>query len=103
MEFEWDETKNQLNQDKHGISFAEARKIFQCPVLTWEDTRHNYGEARYISVGELGDSIVVVLVIVHTPRGRKTRIISARKANTHERKSYYAYLEKKAPRDRGNF
>lgn len=95
MEFEWDETKDQLNQDKHGFGFAEAGEIFDRPVLTWEDTRYDYGETRYISVGELGDSIVVVLVVVHTPRGRKTRIISARKANTHERKSYYAYLEKK--------
>ncbi len=67
-----------------------------------EDTRRNYGETRYISVGEIGDSVIVVLVIVHTPHGRKTRVISARKANAQERKTYYAYLEKEAGGDRGN-
>ena len=94
MEFEWDETKDRLNQNKHGISFAEAGEIFAHPVLTWEDTRHDYGETRYISVGGIGDA-VVVLVVAHTPRGQKTRIISARKANAHERETYYAYRKKK--------
>ena len=102
MEFEWDDAKNLLNQAKHGISFEEAREIFERSVLMWEDTRHDYGEARYISVGEIGDSAVVVLVVVHTPRGRKTRIISARKANARERKKYYAHLEKETRRNRGD-
>ena len=103
MEFEWNEAKNRSNQDKHGIGFEEAREIFERSVLMWEDTRHDYGEARYISVGEIGDSVVVVLVVVHTPRGRRTRIISARKANARERKRYYAYLEKETRRDRVDF
>jgi uncharacterized protein len=102
MEFEWDEAKNRSNQGKHGISFEEAREIFERSVLMWEDSRRDYGETRYTSVGEIGDSIVVVLVVVHTPRGRKTRIISARKANARERKRYYAYLEKTARRDRSD-
>ncbi|NKB70310.1 MAG: BrnT family toxin [Candidatus Latescibacteria bacterium] len=95
MEFEWDDSKDRSNYDKHGIRFAEAGSIFEGPVLTWEDRRRDYGESRYISVGEIGDSVVVVLVVVHNPCDRKTRIISARKANLHERKSYYAHLKKK--------
>ena len=102
MEFEWDEAKNRSNQDKHGISFEEAGEIFERPVLTWEDTRHDYRETRYISVGEIGDSVVVALVVAHTPRGRKIRIISARRANARERKRYDAYLEKETRRDRGD-
>ncbi len=102
MEFEWDEIKARLNQAKHGISFSEAREIFERSVLMREDTRRDYGETRYVSVGEIGDTVIVVLVVVHTPRGRKTRIISARKANIQERMSYYAYLEKEAGGDRGN-
>jgi len=41
MKFEWDEIKNKLNQQKHGISFEEAKKIFLGPVLTWKDNRQN--------------------------------------------------------------
>ena len=102
MEFEWNEAKNRSNQTKHGISFEEAREIFEGFVLMWEDTRRRYGETRYISVGGIGDSVVVVLVVVHAPRGQKTRIISARKANARERSKYYAYLEKETRRNRGD-
>ena len=102
MEFEWDDAKNLLNQAKHGISFEEAREIFERSVLMWEDTRRDYGETRYVSVGEIGGSVVVVLVVVHTLRGQKTRIISARKANARERKSYYAYFEKETRRNSGD-
>jgi len=63
MEFEWDEDKNQLNQDKHGIRFKEAKEIFGRFVLMWEDTRQDYGEPRFISVGEIGDSVVILLVV----------------------------------------
>lgn len=101
MEFEWDAAKDRLNRAKHGISFAEAIEIFEAAVLMWQDSRRDYGEPRYISVGILGDAVVVLLV-VHTPRGRKTRIISARKANARERKLYHAYLEKETRRDRGS-
>ena len=100
MEFEWDEAKNTSNRNKHGVRFEEAQSIFERSVLMWEDTRRDYGEPRFISVGEIGDSIVVVLAVVHTPRGRTTRIISARKANVRERSLYYAYLEEKTQRDR---
>lgn len=79
MEFEWDAAKNRLNQDKHRISCEEAAEIFIRPFLMWEDTRQNYEEVRYISIGEVGNAVVIVLV--HTPRGSKSRIISARRAN----------------------
>jgi uncharacterized protein len=93
MEFEWDEAKNQLNEDKHGICFEEAQEIFERFVLMWEDTRQDYGEPRFISVGEMGDSVVILLVVAHTPRDSKTRIISARRANVRERMRYYAHFK----------
>ena len=99
MEFEWDEDKNRLSQAKHGIRFEEAREIFERATLMWEDTRQDYGETRYISVGEIGEAVVVVLVVAHTPRGRGTRIISARRANSRERRRYYAYLEEETQGD----
>ena len=94
MRFEWDENKNKSNFEKHGIRFEEACLIFNGPILSRKDDRSDYGEERIISVGELEG--VVILTVVHTPRGGKTRIISARKASGKERKFYYEYITKKA-------
>ena len=91
MDFDWDKAKSEANLEKHGISFDEARHIFDGPVLTWVDDLQDYGEKRYISIGELSQT--AVLVVVHTERSGKTRLISARKANHQERKIYDGYLE----------
>ena len=53
MEFEWDENKNLSNQKKHGLSFFEAKEIFDGPVFTVTDTRQTYGEIRQISIGAM--------------------------------------------------
>ena len=91
-QFEWDEAKNEENLRKHGISFSEAVEIFNGPILTNIDDRFDYPETREISLGFLGETIVVN--VVHTDRNGKTRIISARKATRSERILFYAYLEK---------
>ncbi len=90
MEFDWDSAKNEANLNKHGISFDEAKHIFDSPTLTPADDRQDYGENRDISLGALSPD--AVLVVVHTERGDKIRLISARKANRHERKLYYDHL-----------
>jgi uncharacterized DUF497 family protein len=92
MEFEWDPEKSKSNLKKHGISFEEAKEIFLGPVLTAQDRRKDYGEKRFISIGAL--SGVVFLVVAHTDRKGKVRIISARKANQTERKFYYEHFKK---------
>jgi uncharacterized DUF497 family protein len=92
MEFEWDDEKDRANLGKHGISFDEAKHIFDGPVLTRADNRLDYGEEREISIGML--SPYALLVVAHTARGHKTRLISARKANRPERKVYYDHLER---------
>lgn len=84
--YEWDEAKDRINIQKHGISFATAVRIFDGPVLTAHDNTMEYGEIRELSIG-LVDGIVAVLV-VHTSRGDVKRIISARKANRSERQRY---------------
>ena len=84
--FEWDEAKNQANIAKHGVSFQRAKLIFDRPVLTWIDSRKAYGEIREISIGRVGD--LLILTVVHTTRGERTRIISARPAKRQERKRY---------------
>jgi len=93
VNFEWDEAKNQENIRKHGFDFADAWEIFEAPIRTAPDTREDYGEVRWNSIGLLGNRIVVA---VFTERGEDTiRIISLRKALKHERKKF-----KEALRDR---
>ena len=91
-QFQWDGTKNQENIRKRGISFAEAVEIFDGPVFTAVDERHEYDEMREISMGFLGG--MVVLNVAHTDRAGVTRIISARRATKKERTVFYAYLER---------
>ncbi len=90
MRFEWDENKNEENVRHHGIDFADVTVMFAYPMLTQLDERKDYGEDRWVSIGMLVDGIAVV---VWTEReGDIVRIISARKVNKYERKSYEAYL-----------
>jgi|ETNmetMinimDraft_3_1059899.scaffolds.fasta_scaffold51307_2 uncharacterized protein len=84
--FEWDEAKNQANIGKHGLSFSTASRIFQGPVLSVIDDRHDYGEVRQVSIGRIDG--VLIIVVVHTDRAGLTRIISARPAKRRERDRY---------------
>ena len=95
--FEWGDEKNATNLEKHGISFEEAVAIFDGPVLTSVDDRFDYGEVREISLGFLGET--VVLSVTHTERSERKRLISARKASRAERKMFYDYLERTFGRD----
>lgn len=84
--YEWDEAKNAANIAKHGISFDLARRIFDGPVLTLRDTRQDYGEICEISIGQV--EAVAILVVVHTQRDSRRRLISARPASERERTRY---------------
>jgi uncharacterized DUF497 family protein len=86
MKFEWDAAKARANERKHTVSFDEAASIFRGFCLHRSDSRHNYGEPRFIAVGV--DSNRVVLSVVHNLRGEAIRIISAWKASRHEREAY---------------
>ena len=88
--YEWDETKGQENLSKHGLSFDDAETVFSGPCVTFEDTRFDYGEPRFITLGHLEGYVVVV---AHTPRRENTRIISMRKGNHREEKAYQERLE----------
>ncbi|MEB3191307.1 MAG: BrnT family toxin [Snowella sp.] len=92
MDFNWDNNKNQSNITKHSISFEEAIAIFDDPnILTFEDVRFNYGETRFVSIGQITlvtQEKEVIIVVIHTQRNRAIRLISARKANERERKRY---------------
>ena len=86
MKFEWDEAKNKLNIEKHGLDFADGAAIFQAPMLTALDIRHDYGEDRFIGPGFLRN--IVVVVVFTEPKEDIIRFISLRKAVKRERIRY---------------
>ena len=90
MQFEWDEVKNQSNIHKHGVSFETAKRIFEEPVVTWIDQRKDYGEVRSISIGRVEP--VALIVVAHTTRNGRIRLISARPASRKERQAYHEQI-----------
>ncbi|QDV91359.1 hypothetical protein RAS2_24550 [Phycisphaerae bacterium RAS2] len=87
MELEWDEDKAVRNVSKHGVEFAEAATVFgDALALTFLDPDHSEREERYLTFGH---SIAGrLLVVAHTDRGDRIRIISARMATRRERALY---------------
>lgn len=88
--YEWDKQKNADNRAKHGLDFADAEIVFEGVTLTFEDTRFDYGEPRFITFGLLDTRLVV---IAHTPRDDKMRIISMRKGNKREHENFKKRLK----------
>jgi len=90
MEFEWDQQKNQANYTKHKINFELAREVFADPLARFRFDRVVDGEERWLAVGKVLE--LHVLVVVHTYRDHTDqeviRIISARRATSHERRLY---------------
>lgn len=90
MEFEWDEAKRQSNLEKHGVDFTDAALVLADAPLILEDTRQNYGEQRCLAFGELN---ALLFVVAFTIRNGAFRIISARRANSRERRFYESQTE----------
>lgn len=87
MDFEWDDDKAEANERKHGVSFTEAETVFADQLaLTGYDPDHSDEEDRYITMGTSIDGRL--LVVAHTDRNDRIRIISARKASRKERRDY---------------
>jgi len=87
LTFEWDEVKAKANFKKHKVSFEEGKTIFNDPFLfTFPDSEHSENEKRYINIGISATGRV--LILTHTERQDKIRIISCRKATTRERRFY---------------
>ena len=85
-EFEWDDGKARTNRLKHSIAFQAARCVFDDPfaVLSEDDSKVD-GEDRYQATGAVAGFVITVS---YTMRGERIRIISARKANSHEQRDY---------------
>ncbi|HKI05308.1 MAG TPA: BrnT family toxin [Thermoanaerobaculia bacterium] len=87
MDFEWDLRKAAENLKKHRVSFEEASSVFGDPLaITFSDPDHSFGERRSLTFGSSSGGRL--LVVCHTGRRTKVRLISARLATRHERKIY---------------
>ena len=87
IDFEWAAAKAATNLKKHAVSFDEGATIFHDPLIaSIPDPDHSENEERYLSIGMSVQGRL--LVVVHTERGERTRLISCRKATTAERKIY---------------
>ena len=89
MNFEWDETKNHSNFQKHGIWFEEAQTIWaDAHSVEFFDPEHSEDEDRYIRVGASSKSRVLLVVFCERDNETQIRVISARKATPKEREKY---------------
>ncbi len=89
MKYEWNRVKAASNLRKHGVSFDEAKTIFDDSYQeTYPDVTHSIGEARYICLGMSNKNRVIF--VAYTERQGRTRIISAREADAEEELEYYA-------------
>jgi len=87
MEFEWDPAKARLNDRKHGIGFEEASTVFGDPLaVTFADPDHSEAEDRWVTFGQSRKRRL--LVVTHSDRAGRVRLISAREATRRERKIY---------------
>ena len=91
MQFEWDNNKAINNFKKHGVSFDDAKMVFEDPFqISKLDYRFSYFEERWITIGATKNAkILVVANLFFTDEGEEIiRIISARYANPKEKATY---------------
>jgi len=87
MDFEWDPKKAADNLREHGVSFDEAASVFgDALAITYADPEHSSSEERLITFGRSLETRL--LVVSHTDRSPRIRIISARRMTRRERKIY---------------
>jgi uncharacterized DUF497 family protein len=91
---EWDDAKDEINQRKHGVSFAEARVLFDSgsDYLVIFDADNSDAEDRFIAVGAIERGIIVIAFA--EPEEDTIRIISARWADKRERALYHSYMDR---------
>ena len=88
MSIEFDPVKARTNLRKHGVSFAHAEQALLDPMAFTIEDPDSRGEQRFVTLGI--DSLGRVLVVIHTQRDERTRLISARKASRGEADQYHA-------------
>ena len=87
IEFEWDPPKARANLRKHGVAFQKAATVRRDSLaITIFDPDHSQEEGRSITIGASARGRI--LMVAHTDRGDRTRIISARELTRAEREAY---------------
>lgn len=91
MRYSWDENKNRSNLRRHGIAFEDAVRIFEGPTVEKVDDRFDYGEIRVYAIGLVNG---LEITVIYTDRDDDERhIISAWRAEPHERRYYWQNIE----------
>ena len=90
MNLKFDQDKRDKTLQERGLDFARAAEVFAGIHFTGQDTRVEYAEDRFITVGWLDTRLIV---LVWTPRGEVRRIISMRGANDREKAIYDSDLD----------
>ena len=95
VKFEWNPAKATTNLRKHRVSFVEASSVFYDPLgITIFDPEHSREEDRYITIG--ASAAGRVLMVAHTDREDRIRIINARELTRRERKDYEAEIQERS-------
>ena len=89
MRFTWHEPKRQATIVRRGLDFASAEQVFAGPTFTFEDDRRSYSEQRWVTLGLLHTTVVV---IVHTETEDEIHVISMRKAEKDEQYLFFSNL-----------
>jgi len=87
MDFEWDQSKADANEKKHGVTFLKATEVFGDDLSSFvADPDHSAEEDRFLLFGATKSN--KRLVVSFTERNQIIRIISARRMTPSERKAY---------------
>jgi hypothetical protein len=85
VDFEFDPAKDDINLEKHGVSLADAEGFEWESAVVRQDSREQYAEPRFEAKGYIGDRLHVIVFCL---RADAVHVISLRKANPREVKSY---------------
>jgi uncharacterized DUF497 family protein len=86
VEFEWDDLKAASNEKKHGVSFEEARMVFDDPLARIFEDDDAVSERREIIIGHSDHHRLLLVCFIE--RASTVRLISARMATRREREDY---------------
>ena len=89
LSFGWDKNKNQINEEKHGVTFDEAKSVFYDEnAIEFYDNYHSDEEDRFLLIGRSIHLRIILVCHCFREKESKIRIISARKATKNEQKYY---------------
>lgn len=90
LRFEWDENKNAVNIEKHGLSFEEAKEVFDDNnAILFDDPDHSIGEERFLIIGMIKSQKICIVSHCYRDGGNVIRLISAREAVKSEKETYW--------------